>query len=121
VIEGIAYQTMMAVVAGVSLAEAPDATDMLTATRSAMAASPAFPVFARTPPAVIEMVFGPAIHGLAFCRAYIQAHPQTSPLDLLTNTPVSSEQILHLLGIHFDDLRRLVWHANGRLMISMIE
>ncbi len=103
VIEGIAYQTMMAVVAGVSLAEAPDATDMLTRTRTAMAASPAFPVFARTPPAIIEMVFGPAIHGLAFCRAYIQAHPQTSPLDLLANLPVSSEQILHVDRYATDD------------------
>jgi hypothetical protein len=72
VIEGMAYQTMMAVAGGVPLAAAPDATALLAGTRSAMAASRDFPVYARTPSYVRDMIFGPSLDGLAFCRAYFQ-------------------------------------------------
>ncbi len=95
VTEGMAYQAMMAVTAGVPLAAAPDATPMLAHTQAAMAASADFPVYARTPAYVRDTIFGPALSGLAFVRAYMADHADRPAVDLLHQVPASGEQVLH--------------------------
>jgi hypothetical protein len=95
VIEGMAYVTMMAILSGTSLDQAGDPTLMLEGTRKSMQASPGFKEFAKAPPYLVENLFGRGVQGIAFCREYLQAHPDTELAALLDALPASGEQILH--------------------------
>jgi hypothetical protein len=95
VIEGLAYQTMMAVAAGTSLAAAPDPTPMLTASLEQLDTLPAYSAYADAPPYLREGLLGRALDGIAFVRAWLARHPDATASSLLERLPASGEQVLH--------------------------
>jgi hypothetical protein len=95
VVEGMAYVTMMAVVQGVSLDQAPDPTQMLRGTQRQVEAQPEFAAYAAAPRCLQEALFGRAIEGVGFCRALLEERPGFELATLLDSLPASGEQILH--------------------------
>lgn len=93
--EGIAYLTMMAVLQGVPVAQAPDPSAMLRSTYENMERNSSFPLFGRSPRYLREMLFGTALDGVGFCRAWLKDHPEGKLVSLLDSLPASGEQVLH--------------------------
>jgi len=95
VIEGMAYLSMMAISQGAPIRQASDPTPMLQGARKAMEANPHLVAFAQSPLVLKASLFGYALDGVRFCRAWLEDHPDGHLVSVLDRLPASGEQIIH--------------------------
>jgi hypothetical protein len=103
-IEGQATVVMNSTIFNLPLNKMSDQGVMTRSSMELTASMPEMEKFASAPRYLQETLVSPYAEGASFVFNYYEAHPEDNLLDMLTNLPVSSEQILHFDKYSANDL-----------------
>ena len=108
VMEGMASVAMFVAAQGMPADRLPDLGAIMRMSMGAAANNPMMKIFTSSPKYLQESLVSPYAEGASFVQAYLKANPETKPSRLLSELPVSSEQILNFEKFVSADLPTII-------------